>query len=724
MKMMKLRSGIVITALFVAVVSFLAGSWATYQGFGNKAKQERRILHYVDPMNPALTSDKPGIAPCGMPLEPVYADQAGGGPVSLASMPPGTIRITPEKQQLIGVRTVTVEKAPWSHTLRVLGRVTPDETCVYRINAAVNGWITETLPVTTGSMVKKNGLLAKFYSLEYRTVFQNYFNLINISKQGNPGVKAEGSTSKYSVAQLRQMREAAKNAGQSGDQSQINYYRNSILSYGMSAYQLEEMERTRTIPEDIDIRSPIAGFILFRNVSPGLRFDRGAEFYRIADLSKVWILADIFENEAGLFKPGMRVKMELPYRKKTLFAQVSPVLPLFDAATRTLKVRLVADNPGYVMRPDMFVNVELPLNGPPAMIVPADAVLDSGLKKTVFVDRGNGYFEPRPVETGRTLGDRVEVVRGLMPGEKIVVAGNFLIDSEARMQQSASGINGKPGRDLVCGMNIDEDRARADGYLRDYQGKTYFFCSPECRDEFGKAPERYLKAAPAQENMPMPDAQGVPKAKSAARKAAAKQGAHDHEAMLKSQGAAPMPMTHDHGAMMTPDTKDAAPPPARAGRSGRGARGRNTGSQPMPMTPDNEAPTMRGNMPASPAMDFKPAPAPPMSGNNMPMPGATMQQAPGLQGPAPMPGPGGPGGSSFPGAGGSGGPATMPGPGGPASAPGAKNGKRVSPANGTPARQLTGPGDGMSMPTPGGPGLNGLGPGAGMPQPGSPPQQF
>ena len=198
----------------------------------------------------------------------------------------------------------------------------------------------------------------------------------------------------------------------------------------------------------------------------------------------------------------MRVKMELPYQKRTFYAEVSPVLPQFDPATRTLKVRLVADNPGFAMRPDMFVNVELPVSGPPAIIVPVDAVLDSGLKKTVFVDRGNGYFEPRQVETGRSLGERVEIARGLMPGEKIVVSGNFLIDSEARMQQAASGIIGKIGRDPVCGMNIDEDRAKAEGNMREYKGKSYFFCSPECRDEFGKDPERYLKAAPAQGAMP------------------------------------------------------------------------------------------------------------------------------------------------------------------------------------------------------------------------------
>ena len=433
---------------------------------------------------------------------PIRATLPREGADLRASLPPGTIRISQEKQQLIGVKTATVEKVPWSHTLRVLGRVTPDETRTYRINAAVNGWIEDVLPVTTGSLVKENDVLATFYSLEYRNLVQNYFNLINISKEGSPGEKAVTQTSRYSTDQLRQLREAAGAIGQGTEGSQLDYYRRNLYNFGMSPYQVEEMERTRKIPDVVEIRAPIAGFILYRNVSPGLRFDRGTEFFRIADLSRVWILADIFETEASYFKPGMRVKMELPYQKRTLYAEVSPVLPQFDPATRTLKVRLVADNPGYVMRPDMFVNVELPVSGPPAIIVPVDAVLDSGLKKTVFVDRGNGFFEPRQVETGRSLGERVEIARGLMPGEKIVVSGNFLIDSEARMQQAASGITGKIGRDPVCRMNIDEDRAKAEGNVREYKGKSYFFCSPECRDEFGKDPERYLKSAPAQGVMP------------------------------------------------------------------------------------------------------------------------------------------------------------------------------------------------------------------------------
>jgi multidrug efflux pump subunit AcrA (membrane-fusion protein)/YHS domain-containing protein len=597
---MKKRFQILIL-LLIAAGAFLAGSWLTYQGVGKPATAERKILHYVDPMNPALKFDHPGIAPCGMPLEPVYADQgdaATGGADLRASLPPGTIRISPEKQQLIGVKTMTVEKAPWTHTLRALGRVTPDETLVYRINAATEGWIEKTLPVTTGSQVKENELLAtlSFFSLEYRTLVQNYFNLINLGDSADDDLSPLVNNPQYSQSQLRQMRQTTRYAGRITQSAQIDYFRKSLYNYGITPYQLEEIERTRTFPEEVEIRAPAAGFILFRNVSPGLRLNRGEEIFRIADLSRVWILADIFENEAAYFKPGTRVKMELPYQKKTFYAEVSPVLPQFDPATRTLKVRLVAENPGYVMRPDMFVNAELAVSGPSAMVVPVDAVLDSGLKKTVFVDRGSGFLEPRQVETGRTLGERVEIVRGLMPGEKIVVSGNFLIDSEARMQQAASGIFGKIGRDPVCGMNIDEDRAQAEGNFLEYKGKTYFFCEPQCREDFRKEPEKYLKATPGPGAMPMagsPDAPAErlsPKPAAAVPKADGAKAPPEHAEMPGRPAAPPkaIPSTTAAPAVAVPKAGQIFPPAADAPEMGArkaplpGSPGATPGTGPMP----------------------------------------------------------------------------------------------------------------------------------------------
>jgi RND family efflux transporter MFP subunit len=533
---------------------------------------------------------------------------------------------------MIGVKVMTVQKAPWNHTLRALGRVTPDETRIYRINAAVNGWIVEALPLTTGGQVQKDALLAtfSFYSTEFRQALQAYVNIVNA---GNIAPEATASQSIQSAKEqrAREYENIRLTGGRGASAPQTDIYRQNLFSYGITQSQLEEIERTRKVPEAIDIRSPAAGFILLRNVSPGLRFDRGTELFRIADLSEVWILADAFENEASFFKPGMLVKVELPYQKKTIYARMSNVLPQFDPATRTLKVRLVADNPGYAMRPDMFVNVELPVSGPPAIIVPVDAVLDSGLKKTVFVDRGNSFFEPRQVETGRLLGERVEIARGLMPGEKIVVSGNFLLDSEARMQKAAAGVTGKIARDPVCGMNIDEDSARAAGNYLEYRGQTYFFCDPKDREDFRKEPERYLKSPMAQGSMPKSESTPTKKHASHDMKAMPMPRQNEQAPVSGSQGATPMPT------MKAMDKFQAGPAPPVQAMPESGNAGMPPG--PKGFAPMPGAKTGGVFSPVSPGADFKSipqmsTPIPRSAPTSGPTSGPAMQPAPGSQEPA------------------------------------------------------------------------------------------
>jgi multidrug efflux pump subunit AcrA (membrane-fusion protein)/YHS domain-containing protein len=210
-------------------------------------------------------------------------------------------------------------------------------------------------------------------------------------------------------------------------------------------------------------------------------------------LSRVWILADIFENESEYLRPGRNVKISLPNQGKTFHAKVSDVLPQFDPATRTLKVRLEADNPGYALRPDMFVDIDLPISLPPVISVPADAVLDSGLRKTVFVERETGFFEPREVETGRRIGNRIEIVKGLTPGERIVLSGNFLIDSESRLELAAAGMVGTLSKDPVCGENVSVNKAEKAGRRSSYKGINYYFSSDRCKEQFDSDPERYIR---------------------------------------------------------------------------------------------------------------------------------------------------------------------------------------------------------------------------------------
>jgi len=458
----------------IVVASFLAGTWYSSRTGGSKSVPAgRKILYWHDPMHPAYKSDKPGIAPdCGMQLEPVYAEgeDAKDAPPESATALPGTVRIRPERQQLIGIRVAKVERAPWKQTIRVLGRVVPDESRVFRINSATDGWVKKILPVTTGSLVRKDELLATFFAPEFFSAIKAYL---------------------YGLRSLERFEKSGKETKEQLELTgaNIDSYRNSLRNLGMTEYQMDEIARTRLSPENIEIRAPEAGFVLVRNVSPGQRFEKGTELYRIADLSHVWVLADMVESEAQYFRPGVSARIIQASRGKSFQARVGDVLPQFDPATRTLKLRLEAGNPGYALRPDMFVDVELPIQIPPALSVPAEAVLDTGLRKTVFVDRGDGYFEPRRVETGQRLGDRIEITSGLMDGERIIVSGNFLVDSESRMKLAAAGLPEEYVLDPVCGMGLDPRKGAEKAV---YRGQTCYFCNPSCRESFLKNPAKYL----------------------------------------------------------------------------------------------------------------------------------------------------------------------------------------------------------------------------------------
>jgi Cu(I)/Ag(I) efflux system membrane fusion protein len=457
--------------VFILAGLFLTGSWyGQSKATGQRAAGSRRILCYVDPMNPSHTSPEPGLAPCGMKMEPVYADDEGQKPNSPLS--PGSIKVTPEKQQIIGVRVATTEKSPYTYTLRTVGKVLADETRTYRVNAFSDGFITKVYNVSTGSLVRRDEPLAAFYSKDLFTALQTYYYAIYALDNLQIGQPIPASQ--------RNLLEAQKRAAEY-----------SLMNLGVSSQQIKDLIRSKEITQEIIINAPATSFVLSRKVTPGQKFVTGEELFQLADLSRVWIVADLYENEAKYVRPGEQVRVTFPNQDDTRQATVSEVLPEFDPATLTVKVRLEMDNPGFTLRPGMFVDVEFPIQKPPTVNVPVDAIMDSGLKQMVFVDRGNGFFEPRRVKIGWRLGDRVEIAEGLKPGERIVVSGNFLIDSESRMKLAAAGFYGNVVKDPVCGMNLDEGKAKSAGLKSDYQGKAYYFCSDECQKKFDATPARY-----------------------------------------------------------------------------------------------------------------------------------------------------------------------------------------------------------------------------------------
>ena len=433
-------------------------------------------------MHPQYTSDRPGTAPCcGMRLEPVYADGSTGAPAGgsgAAAMEAGGIHVSPEKQQLAGIRTGEVERASLRHTMRLLGRVAADQTRTYVVNAAVDGWIRQVFSPSTGSQVEKDEPLATFYSKDFLAAQQNYF---------------------YALNTLDRLKKSQFNSPEQLTLTNVQVWsqEDTLESLGMSPLQIQEIASKREYTRNVVIRAPVAGFILARNVTPGQRFERGDELYRVADLRHVWVLADVFENEGQYIKPGLKVPVS--YRGRRFPATVSEVLPQFDGGSRTLKFRLEADNPGYQLRPDMFVDIEFPVTLPPSITVPIDAVIDSGLRKIVFVDRGSGFYQAREVVTGWRFGDRVEITSGLEPGERIVVSGNFLLDSETRMKAAAEGIQA-PATDPVCGMQVDRMRAKAAGRTSEFKGGTYYFCADQCKQRFEKDPGAYVREKAAARN--------------------------------------------------------------------------------------------------------------------------------------------------------------------------------------------------------------------------------
>jgi len=448
----------------------MAGTW-----FGSSHPPQpalsggRRILYYRDPMHPAYRSDKPGVAPdCGMQLEPVYADAVHPSTESNAGFSPGTIQLSAGTQRQIGVKVAEVETTAASIPVRVLGRVVADEMRIFRVVAPTDGLIQELKQVTTGSLVRKGDTLAIFSNLEFLAAERAYFfALISAERYQTSGQE--------NAAQLEQSRVNVQQA------------RLALRKLGMSEPQIEEIAKTRQATENIRVIAPATGFVVARNIADGLKFDRGTEFFRLADLSQVWVVADVFESDSKLLHNLTTATVH--YQDRSVAARVSDTLPQFDPVSRLMKVRLEVDNASFILRPDMFVNVDFQVNVPAGVTLPVDAVLDSGLRKTVFVDRGNGFFEPRAIQTGARFGDRVAVTAGLMPGERVVVSGVFLIDSESRLKLSSEKVSGsgsastlRKKTDPVCGMDVDSSSANTK--MLEFHGQTLYFCSDACKHRF------------------------------------------------------------------------------------------------------------------------------------------------------------------------------------------------------------------------------------------------
>jgi len=417
------------TSLAIAVVAAIAASYGVGRYHSQTGNQTgRHILYYVDPMHPSYKSDKPGIAPdCGMPLVPVFTEDTRNAQPSSswAQLPAGAVAIDAATERLMGIRVAPVEKTGSTRTVRAIGRVAPEDTRVYRVNSGLDGFIRETYNDSVGMLVKKDQKLASYYSPDVLSVASGFLAASErvpgaVGGDGNRTMPFPGAVSKQGV-------------------SSMQGYTDRLRNLGMSDVQIKRMADSRQLPENIDIVAPADGFILARNISPGQHFDHDMEFYRMADLSRVWVVAEIYEPDAPYLRPGGRARIHLKEEGRQWPARIADSLPQSEAGGGTVKLRLEVDNPKFILRPDMVVDVELPVRVPAAVTVPVDALIDSGARSRVYVEHEEGIFEPREVETGWRFGERVEILRGVLPGERVVVEATFLVDSESRLKTPARG---------------------------------------------------------------------------------------------------------------------------------------------------------------------------------------------------------------------------------------------------------------------------------------------
>jgi Cu(I)/Ag(I) efflux system membrane fusion protein len=317
-------------------------------------------------------------------------------------------------ERLAQFETETVETVPFQQELQTAGRVVPDESLTYIVSAGVDGWVRRVFSDRTGTKVKRGEKLASFYSKDiagpqqaFLYALESYERLAKITDRGEPLTLAG--------QQLRSARE-------------------NLLFAGMDKGQIEELSRTRRERYELDLTAPADGLILERNVTAGSRFMKGDSLYRIASLAEVWVLADINSADAvsaARVTEGHVRLTGLP----PIDARVAPVPLQYEEQSRTGKLRLIVRNSNGVLAPGMVVNVTLLSASRPTVTVHSDAVIDPGANSHVFVASSGGRYEWREIVTGAQQGDRTELLSGVKPGERVVTAGAFLLDSESRMKQ-------------------------------------------------------------------------------------------------------------------------------------------------------------------------------------------------------------------------------------------------------------------------------------------------
>lgn len=403
-------------------------------------KNNKKIKYWVAPMDPTYIRNEPGKSLMGMDLVPVYEEEGE------EKEPASTIRIDPITIQNMGVRLGAVERKALTKEIRAFGNITYDETRLFTVNTKFDGWIEKLYVDFVGVHVEKGQPLFDIYSPEVLTAQQEYL---------------------LAYQQYKHLpRRSADNIKRTSERL-LNASRMRLLYWDMNESQIEHIEKTGSVQKTITIHSPASGVVIKKSAFKGHFVKAGVHQFEIADLSEVWVDVDIYEYELPWVQNGMPATMELAYIPGKVYqGQVLFVYPYMNTKTRTATLRLAFDNPRQELKPGMWANVQLTSElKEDVLVIPQEAVIDSGVRQVVFVALGKGKFQPREVRLGvEGNSHEIQVLDGLSAGEKIVLSGQFMLDSESRLREAIQKmLQARAEKEDGSSMQPDGDQLNMDG---------------------------------------------------------------------------------------------------------------------------------------------------------------------------------------------------------------------------------------------------------------------
>jgi Cu(I)/Ag(I) efflux system membrane fusion protein len=412
------------TVLTVALLALTAAALPACRREGAAPAAAASAALYICPMHPDVRSDEPGSCPiCGMDLvkaEPAVPAVAGGPPPPSGIAGRAGVTLSAERRQVLGVRSQEIHHARLERAIRTVGRIAVDERRLHHVHAKLEGYVERLHVDFTGAFVRKGDPLLSIYSPELVATQQEY--LLAFRAQQRLGGSPVAATARGSAELL----EAA---------------RQRLLLWDIRSEDIATLERSGQVTRTLDLHSDISGYVVQKTVFHGMRVMPQDTLFDIADLSRLWVLADVYESDLPAVRVGMTGEVTVPYLPgRGWRGPVTYVAPTVEPATRTVKVRLEIDNTARDLKPEMYADVVLRPSLGSGLIVPESAIIDTGDRQIVFVDRGEGRLEPREILVGPKVDGGVHVLGGLEDGETVVISANFLIDSESSLKAALSGI--------------------------------------------------------------------------------------------------------------------------------------------------------------------------------------------------------------------------------------------------------------------------------------------